>query len=230
MPTKFYWHDVATSNAGTLPGTGISVSVTTPTQIGSGVNRSMDAAIGGAQTSRLITTLAQTGTQSAMIARFLSAPIAAQTIASQTITVRLGASEANANSDFLPLAVIAVWRPGTGALVGRIADLVSSGSTEPGTGETAISFQILATNGIVVLDGDVLVFEIWRAANTQVMATAYTNTVFYDGTTEGSTTSNAAHVEFTNNVALYTPTVDPVRRVAFPGTPRGNAVQRSSRW
>ncbi len=49
-------------------------------------------------------------------------------------------------------------------------------------------------SGVAVNNGDILVVELW-AQNTQNNATARTNTIFYDGTTEASTSSNAAFLQ-----------------------------------
>jgi hypothetical protein len=214
---KFYLHDAATSDTGTLPGAAASVSTITPDVIGSGVNRSMDATIGVLQTSRLINTIARTTpTQGGLIARFLSAPIAAQTFADQAIDVRLGASEASTNSNFLPTYCLVVWRPGTGAVVGRIRDNPSTGGvgTEPGTTETNTLVQVFTSTPVTSQDGDVLVLELWRFPGTQAMATTYANTAFYDGTVEGSTTTNAAYLLFTNDVSMSAggPAANPVHR------------------
>ena len=51
-------------------------------------------------------------------------------------------------------------------------------------------------------DGDILVVELW-AENTQGNSTSRTNTIYYDGTTEGSTTSNAAFLQAPGAVTFY---------------------------
>lgn len=200
MPTKFYFHDATTTVGGTLPGTALT-GTPDVTASGAGTNRSMDATIGSSQVSATLNTLARTTLQSNWFRRFISPPIAAQTIANQVITVRFAASEANANSDMHEGIVgqLHQWRPSTGANINSIS---FGPGNEPGTTQTAITATRVGSIAFTMLDGDVLVWEIWSSQN-QAMGTSYANTVFYDGTTEGSTTSNAAHIEFTNDVALF---------------------------
>lgn len=202
--TKFYFHDAVQSNwgGGTLPDTGTALSGTpTVTASGAGTNRSMDGTIGLAQTSAALTTSATTLTQSNWFRRFVSAPLAAQTIASQTITLRLAASESNANSDMFENnpGGLFQWRPSTGVSIDSIP---FNAANEPGTSQTACTATRSGTVAFTIRDGDVLIYELW-SSQAQAMGVAYTNTVFYDGTTEGSTTNNAAHLEFTNPVEMF---------------------------
>lgn len=207
MPTKFYWHDAATTDTGTLPGAGSisGVSITT-SAVGADTNRSMDASIGAGQTSAALTTTADTLDRFYFFRRFLTGPLAAQTISAQTITIRMAATEANANSDMFEngaLSLIA-WRPSTGNYISGVLSTSRLGLfslTEPGTTQTAITGSVVST-ARTLSAGDILVLEV-ISEQTQAMGTAYLNTIFYDGTTEGSTTNNAAHIEFTNDVALF---------------------------
>lgn len=199
MTLKFYLHDATTADTGTLPGsTNISGQTVNITATGAATNRSADDAIGASQVSIALSTVASTSAQTNWFARFCSIPLAAQTIASQNVTVHLGASESNNSSNLFPKVVITVWRPSTGATVGTLATL--TGVTEPGTNETDVSVAGTST-AITVALGDILVIEVF-GANTQAMGTSYTNTIFYDGTTEASSSSNAAYVAFVNDVAL----------------------------
>lgn len=203
MVTRFYFHDATSTNTGTMPGAGTSASSTVPDWVYlDGLMRAMDGTIGTAQTSKGFTTAAQTTTQAGMIVRFVSAPIAAQSLASQGITYSAAHSESSTSSDFLPSFVLSLWRPSSGAYVATLYDGPSGLLfLEPGTSETATSGSRTAT-AATAQDGDILVLEVWRAPNTQAMATGYTNTVYYDGTTVSSATTNAAYIEFTNDVAL----------------------------
>lgn len=211
MPTKFYLHNATTGDSGTLPGAGVSVATTAPTKIASGVNRSMDDTIGTAQASVVLTTNATTASQPSLICRFLSSPIAAQTIAAQLVICSEAFAESSLNSNFLLEMVLAVWRPGTGEVVGRMSDWVSpnfdaSRTIEPTSAGVETAFTNSPSNGgttsVTAQDGDVLVLEYWRDDTAQGMATAYTNTAYYDGTTEGSATTNAAYLLFANNVTM----------------------------
>jgi MSHA biogenesis protein MshQ len=204
--TILYFHDAATPNLGTLPAT-TTLSSTTPnvTATGAGTNRDMDETIGTAQASAALTTLAQMGLQANWFRRFLSRPLAAQTLPTGVWTIQGGASEANAASNMLPWgAVIKVWRPSTGAVVATLLDNPALGivANEPGTTETNRSSSTGSIAGVAVNDGDVLIIELW-ADNTQANATARTNTIFYDGTTEGSTTSNAAFLQAPGAITFY---------------------------
>lgn len=222
MPTKFYLHAATTAVAGTLPSS--SVSGTAPTQTASATNRTFDTSIGTGQTSVTLTTLAQTTTQNGVICRFISPPLEAQTLSSQVISMSGAFSESNASSDFIPNWVLAVWRPSTGALVGRMVDRTGVAWAEPGTTQTAGTSN--AAGGVTVTaqtaqQGDVLVIELWRAPGTQGMAVAYTNIAFFDGTTEASTTNCATFIQFTNDVALYVPPPPKDYRVVGDGRGRG---------
>lgn len=207
--SKFYLHDAATSDTGTLPGA-TTVSAATPTQTATGAstNRSMDGAVGSGQTSQAVSTTATKSTQSSWYRRFLSAPIAAQTFAAGVITnYEVGYSQSNTNSAInAGNLCLAVWRPLTGAIVGRIVDNIptTAGGDTASTTQQANGLGLLSAE-VTAQDGDILVAEIWTA-NAQSMATSYTNTVFYDGTTEASTTNEAAFILFPSPVTMQSTT------------------------
>ena len=227
MTLKFYLHAATSGDTGTLPG---SSPISTPSaflvQSASATTlRSMDGTIGSSQTSIALTTSATTGSQRNWFARFLSDPIAAQTISAQTVAIHMGASESNANSNMAIAAFyVTVWRPSTGAEVGSLLNSITTVSAEPGTSETAINVSLTSASR-TVQDGDIIVFEVW-SNQQQSMGTAYTNTIFFDGTTEDSTTSNAAYVGFTNDVAMYVAPSTPPRPIQVVG----QALNRSSNW
>lgn len=209
MATKFYLHRDTTADTGTLPGAGVSVGTFSVTAIATGgdTNRVADTTIGvSAQTSIALTTNNVQTPQPSLMLRCVSAPIAAQTLSAQTITLGVGVKESNTNSNFAcELVVLAVWRPGTGAIVGYLFDTGGLG-VGPGVLGNSTS-QLWGTSGVTCSpvtsqDGDILVFELWRSTATQGMSTAYTNTIFYDGTTEASTTNAASYVNFANTVTF----------------------------
>lgn len=218
MATKLYLHNAATSVVGTLPGaTTQSVTKATPdvTATGASTNRAMTPTIGASQVSQALTTLAISPTeQKNWFRRFCSDPLAAQTIAAQKPSLHIGASESNANSEFLvfTVGVLYLWRPSTGARIGFLSDLVpgvGQASAEPGTSETALSTTCgVNTTSQTAQNGDILIFELW-SDNAQLMATGYTNTVFYDGTTEDSITTNAAYLSFPNDLTFFVPGKSP---------------------
>jgi hypothetical protein len=207
---KFYLHEgTAIDNpGGTLPGaTNIAGLTITTTATGANSNRRMDERIGnpagGGQQSAAVTTSAVTTAQISWFRRWMSRELAAQTLAAQTIAVQFGASESNANSDMFENGrwFLALWRPSTGAIVTTMVNDTGL-MTEPGTTETNTSKSTTSTVA-TAQHGDILVLELFSAQN-QAMATGYTNTIFFDGDTEGSITTNAAYLLFTNDVVLST--------------------------
>jgi hypothetical protein len=221
LPTRFYLHRGLSPNGGVLPASRSSLSTTAPTWTPGLTNtiaftpylynRTMDATIGtSAQTSLAYATDNVTTNQRQPLICFVSSPLAAQTISAQALTLRVGFSQSNTISAFTLQCVIAVWRPSTGVLVGRIHDGPTSAisSSAATTAQTDLSLNIASgnTTSVTAQSGDVLVVEIWRGSGLQTMGTTYNNTIFYDGTTEGSTSNNAAYLNFTNNVTLETVT------------------------
>lgn len=216
--TKLYLHDaVASLGTGTLPGSAtVSASTPTVTGLGATTNRSMDLVIGGGQASLEVSTSATKATQTDWIAKFVSRPLASQTIAAQVIRVSYAGSESNTNSNYNGGACLAVWRPSTGALVGRIFDVTTAHSSQdpsqPGNTSENSSFMTFAasqTSAVTAAAGDVLVLEVWNN-QAQSMATSYTNTFFYDGSAEMSdpltVASNAgSNLLFANDVAFLPP-------------------------
>jgi hypothetical protein len=208
MATKLYFHRATTAVSGTLPAAGTSVSGTTPTKIASGgdTNRIIDTTISAvAQTTNVLTVNAQTAAQTGLILRCVSPLIAAQTIAAQTVTFSDAGFDSNTNSNFATSVVIVVWRPGTGAKVGAILDDPIGGilNAHNTTSQTAVA-QAASSSSVTAQDGDVIIAEIWRLSQTQAKATAYTNTIAYDGTTEASTTNEASFISFPNTITFFT--------------------------
>lgn len=158
---------------------------------------------GAAQTSKALDALAQTAHQDNYLARFTSAPLAAQTIAAQTWTLALAVSEANTNANSFIIASIYVWRPSTQAVVGFIYDSDTALGAEWSTTEAGRVVTVSGSAVTTVAD-DVLVFECWRHA-AQGMAVAYTQTVYFDGTTdvvEGTSADAASYIQDTNGLTF----------------------------
>jgi hypothetical protein len=207
---NFYFHDAATTIGGTLPATGSSQSATTPsvTATGAGTNRSMDSTIGSLQASGALTSLAQLTTQSNWYRRFVSPALAAQTIAAGNWLLALAIQQSNTSGNLnVPRGVLYAWRPSTGAKVGNIVDDVAAaiGTTDTVTTElaepTSGPGMTVAGSAVTVQAGDVLIYEYWTVSS-QSATMAYTLTVFYDGTTEFSGTSNAAFVKAPVDLAM----------------------------
>lgn len=228
MATKLYLLDAAPT--GTVPTA--TTSATTPSVNGLATNgwHSTGSSPGSGQVSKSITTLASTASQPSPIVAFCTPPLNAQSIAAQKVDFNGAASESNTNSDFFIAMTITLWRPSTTSVVTRLHDVVSNNTLEAGTTQTALSGAQTAIGASATAQaGDIIVIEIWRTTGVQAMGTAYTNTVYYNGTTDASTTNCATFVNFQlSTLSFQTPAAstapDPVRIKKF------EAVQRASRW
>ncbi len=225
---NFYFHDATATVVGTAPGsTTLSASTPTVTATGASTNRAMNGTIGVAQTSVVGTCNATTSAQSQWLRRYVSPPLVGGTMQSTaTPTIFAGAAESNTNSNFSVTQVLAIWRPTTGAIVGRLCDLSGTGAVSTTT-EAAINWgPTLST--LTWLDGDLLVAEIWRASTAQSMSTAYTNTFFYDGTSATSATSNAANLDLISNssfaMLLLGPKPRPVDTIIEQAVARSTSI------
>jgi hypothetical protein len=203
MATKFYLHRATANPPGTFPAAATALGGTpTVKDANAGTLRWLDGTISGvAQTSAVSTTDGTSNAQTAWHTRHVSAPLAAQTIAAQTLTYSLAAAEANAGSNFNPSIYVSLWRPSTGLEVGAIMVVGTITATEPGTTQTATSGTGTSTQQIAQA-GDVIIIETWRKSIAPGATTARTNTTFYDGTTEASTTNVASFVNFANTLTF----------------------------
>ena len=210
MTQKFYLHDVTTPDLGTLPPASTSESATTPdvSASGSDTNRTMDGTIGTSQVGPTLASLDSTNKQNNWFRRFCSGRLDAQTIAAGTWTIRAAIKTSNATRSHWQIsAIVYVWRPTAGTKVGTIVDAVTTGiGTAADTTETDTGIATITASGssCVLTYGDILVLEVWGSC-TQSLANPYTWTLYYDGTTEGSTTSNAAYLNAPANIPLYVP-------------------------
>lgn len=203
---KFYLHTVTyDTSGGTYPALTADESAATASRAANfSTHRQADDTIGTSQFGEAIASLAQTTQQRIPWSRFWTAPLAAQTITAGNWQASVGLQGGNSNAVPGIAVCIGAWRPSTGALVGLIYDGPATptilGSTAS-TSEAVKASTTLAGSSRAVLAGDVLFFEFWLVA-TQTMATAYTDTFFYDGTTEGSATSCAAYVAAPADLAM----------------------------
>jgi hypothetical protein len=201
--TVFYFHDATTPDIGTLPVATTSAITPNVTATGAGTNRDMNQTLGVLAVSPNLTTLAVTTLQRNWFRRFVSRPLAAQTLPTGRWAIEGVAFEANIASNMLVWgAVLKVWRPSTGAVVATLLDNPQLGSVEPGTAATLITTNTTSIAGVAVNDGDVLLVELW-AANTQGGATARLNTIRYDGTTESSTATPASYLEAPGTIVFH---------------------------
>lgn len=229
MATKLYLHrGPARLNNATLPAQNAEFSSALTPSITIGTVQApllfglhMDTSIGAAaQTSYAYNTQNVTTAQQQPLLRWVSPPLAAQSLAaSQSITVQLGFSTSNTISAFQWCFSLYLWRPSTGALVSRITDCQTSSSSAT-TSETNSSVVMSGANvaAATALDGDVLVLDVWRNTTVQTMGTQYVNNIFYDGTTEGSATNNAAFLNFANTITFQSVTLDIQCRDVSRGT------------
>ena len=197
---KFYLHDAASPNTGTMPSTSpcaVQGLTATGDVTGATTARAADDTIGTLQKSSTATALANTTTQNWGHRRFVSSPLAARTIAAAdgNWTWSYARSESALNHNATFFLGVWVWRPGTGAQVGTNANSARVQGTEPGTSEAVEAF----TNSIgwgttlAISDGDILVFDIC-VSFTQSKSSLFTDSFFYDGTTEASASSCASFV------------------------------------
>lgn len=158
--------------------------------------RSLSLSKGTSETSQAQTSLAQTGEQSGMLARFSSGPLAAQAIAANTWTVAVALAESNASANAFLRVGLYLWRPSNSSqqlLYFVLADL----GVEWSTAEDGQVVTFTNSGTPTAADGDLLVLEVWSHA-TQAMATAYTHTLWFDGTTDvvdATTTDAASYLE-----------------------------------
>jgi len=188
MATKLYFHDAAYAGGGTPPSGEQATATPSWTATGGATNRTMNTVIGVAQASLAGTTLNNTAAQTGLLGMFISPPLSgAQTVGGGTMVLNTADKESNAAANFwIDGLNVYVWRPSTGTKVGTLRDARNLGGTEATTGETVTHISGITSTGISASDGDVLVCEVW-AEHTQSMATAYTATFYYDGTTENAT-------------------------------------------
>lgn len=141
----------------------------------------------GNPTANVVNThAADTAHRDGLMAMFISAALGGTNITAQTWTIAIGGSESNANVDGYHNWSLYVWRPSTQTVVGYIFDThegTSGGNRELPTGITGdvSTFSGSAVSGVA--SGDVLIFEWWHHW-LQLMGTAYTSRIDYDGTAD----------------------------------------------
>ena len=166
---------------------------------------SMSSIIGASQTTKTLTSIAQTAHQDNYIARFTSSSLAAQTIPAGTWTFALQTSEANNNANSYIVGSLYIWRPSTSSVVGYVYDSDTPLGTEWG-GTTTGRVVTVTGSSVATQSGDVLVFEMWRHA-AQAANTGYLQTLYFDGTTDvtnGGTASAASYIQSTSPMIFGT--------------------------
>lgn len=184
---KFYLHDAASGDTGTLPVATVAVSGPAYTAPTAATNRALGGVIGTAQVSQASTNV---NAATKWMRRFISDPLAAGTYSAGNWTIATAGAHSNALNDDSWQYQLVLWRPSTGALITRIIDAVIGASflSTPTEGATS---DTVAGAGFTAQDGDILVLEIWVNA---LGGSTDTVTHYYDGTTEGSATTNAGYL------------------------------------
>jgi hypothetical protein len=165
----------------------------------------MTTIIGTAQTSLVLTSNATTSLQRYYFTRFVSETLQnVSSITAQTWTYNFASTSNSTGSRFpvtgtnAPVRVVAyVWRPSTSAKVGDIVDGNSASTVDITTAERVQTTTFAGNQVLGVQQGDVLCFEVWFEI-TQGLASALTDTFFYDGNTVTTVknTSVSNHASF----------------------------------
>jgi uncharacterized protein (UPF0147 family) len=178
---KFYLHDATTTDSGTLPGASTTASLgPLGNATGATVNRSMDGSIGSLEKSVGVSFNSNLNVY--WLRRFLSTPLAAGSYPSADWELHFGASDVSSSADLFWGSLV-LYRPSTGAVVTRIIDFL--GGTGVIWGAKAFITEIKTGSSFDAIDGDILIFEPW----VQQSAGATQPIFYYDGTTEGSSSS-----------------------------------------
>jgi hypothetical protein len=216
MATRLYFRDTTNDLTGTFPAGEQSTLTATYNGSKAASLRKMIKTIGAAQTSSAGTTLNSTALQSGFMAYFVSDPFKiAPSGSGGPITLNVAVLETNNAVNLTTLYWnIYFWRPSTGSLVSTVTES-STTFTEPGQNtEEVWHSQILSDYTISGVNADdVIVCEVWFR-HTQAMATSYSTSLYYDGTTvnttSGSTVTNhASFIEFDYNYSFTTDTRTP---------------------
>jgi len=217
LATKLYLHreGVGTLPTGTLPSSEQSTLTADANLFDNedgSENRSMNTTVSGsAQTSLTNTSTGDTNAHNYYIARWVSPVLNQTSVAANTWTVEFAASEGNAAANFprsgagVMYVNAYVWKPSNGTKYGTILDGNSNADgEEAGTTQTVISYTFSGAAVNSLTSGDAcIVFEMW-AQVTQANGTARAQTVFYDGTTENSTSNEAAFISTPENLSFST--------------------------
>jgi len=168
----------------------------------------MNTTIGVSQANLTNTSTGDTNSHNYYVSRWVSPLLYQGNISAQTWTLQFGAKEANAAANWpvsgtsQPLRINCyVWKPSDGTKVGTILDGNSNSDfEEAGTTQSVINgtFAGAAVTGITPGDA-VIVYEMW-AVVTQANGTTRVQDVYYDGTTENSTTNEAAFLSTPENL------------------------------
>lgn len=210
MPATRLYLRALTPSAG--PGE-TELSTALPSGTGKDFNvavQALELVPGSAETTCGGSGLAQTGAQSNFFTSFSSDALAGQTIAAQTWTFAACLNEGNTDANSFIVLSLYVYRAGSG-VVGYIYDSATHLGTEWSAVAATLNGRVVTFSGaqVVAALNDFLVLEVWRHATSQSMATAYTQTLYYDGATDVVANANsgdaASYLEDTNGLAFLSP-------------------------
>jgi hypothetical protein len=233
VATRLYFNDAVAwpDVTGTLPtGSQGTVLFASTTWADANTLRSMGTTAGISQVGPTDLTEAVAANQSHFIRFFMSRPLASnQTVGGGTVTLNVADSESNTSANWvINNAIVYVWRPSTGAVVGYVLEgaagrttvaLEASGASSE---ETSINAWA-TTSAISGLTGDVIICEVWSTF-TNGMNTAYTIGFNYDGATvttvENTVVSDhAAFVELAETLTFTAPPASTATMMSFRMNP-----------
>ena len=221
MATTWYFRDTNASAGptGTLNTTDSDYFPSVPSD--KNTPKDMNATLGSGQTSTG-GSYNNAGSARKTLARIFVGPALA---GSQTLTggqsgysIGVGYMEGNAQQNLLMRYLVYLWRSGTGIVktIYGPADATEHGTSEV---ECVLSFSG-ASGDQAIQEGDRIVVEVWFNLNN-TKSTAYTATLYYDGTdstmTDGTATSNAGSY-FTCPQTLNLPSVTRELLASIPGS------------
>jgi hypothetical protein len=177
----------------------------------------MDTTIGVGTTHTDLThnTINSTTQTTYYFTRFVSPPLAAQTIAAATWTINFVTSQSNNAANFpgsgvsIPIPITCyVWRPSNGTKVGDILNGTSDSNFNEQIGP-ATNIGTFSGGSLAIQDGDVLCIE-FIFQLTQGTSTSRTIGIYFDGDTidlaDGKNASrHASFLENPNTISLSSP-------------------------
>lgn len=212
MPAKLYFHDAANALSGTFPTGEQSARTATQTATGANTLRTMNRTIGAAQVTVDVQFNTTINTAYTKFYRFFCSPPLAsdQTVGGGNATLNVADShDASSQNHWIDGINLYVWRPSTGALVGKIKDAVNLGGSEPTANDSIQVTHItgITTSAVNGLAGDVIICEIWAETFVEANRSNANHRFYYDGTTENTTenavvSNHASYIELAEDLVF----------------------------
>lgn len=209
--TKLYLHNALSSVTGTLPST-IQCALGAPNVSvdAASVNRLMDTSVGSSQTSKAAS-ISVTNSK-VYFTRFCTPTMTNTSLSADTWTFSFATMQSSVSLYFpynttgnATYICLYVWNPSNGTKVATILD-ANSGSSHSNVSQLVEQAWSVTFSGSAVASmpaGCILCFEAYFYQNTY--STNGTGTFYYDGTTEASTTTNAAYLSTPTNTITFGP-------------------------